>query len=347
MREQLFFDNWVALSKDEKISIMQEVINEKCLPMTIKSVKTFELNNLQFETVVFEMPYKCDKNCENEQCTENEPIEFIFVPGKKQQVLGWDSKTCKIEDEIIKFMEQEFLGYYEWWLIGNQEEIDYLEKEIEKAKQHNNKEKQEEYEQEIVEYRENVTDPSELKTIEEWLEYLDKNTTPIRTVDIMPMIVEVYPRGTEEINTELSDIFSFPTEDEWEYLYGGGSRSLFPWYGKEQLETALDVTLFMNVWSTKNDERHAKINKFVNESNAFGLFFDLDTYTGELVSSGCFSKGSDGGGSVCGGDGLFYVAPVISTFYSRNIYKIENYMQLIENRKIPENRCLYRRVIRL
>ena len=338
MREKLFLDNWIALSQDEKTSIMQEIINEKNLSMEIKSIETFGNNNI--ETVLFE------KTCVN---PDEKPKKFVFVPGKKQVVLGWDSKTCKLENEIIEFMEKQFLGKYEYLIEDIKENIEYVEERIEEAKQKGDKVEIEVeleiLELELAEYREYEKEPESLETIQEWIKHLDENTSPIRTVDISPMIVEVYPRPTENINKELGEIFSFPTEDEWEYMYGGGSQSLFPW-NAEHLNIALDVPEYINVRHTKDDERTARINKFALGWNIFGLYFDLDTYTGELVSSECFSKGSDGGSSICGGDGSFYVAPVISTFYSRDKH-VEGYMEMIKNRKIPENRCLYRRIVRL
>lgn len=91
--------------------------------------------------------------------------------------------------------------------------------------------------------------------------------------------------GREELIKRLSENnFSLPTEDEWEYLCGGGCRTLFPW----------GESFYHELMAKKNGVDNLK------KPNFFGLSIAYDSYQQEvLLDKGL--KGGDGGVSCCGG----------------------------------------------
>ncbi|MEK3793858.1 hypothetical protein MKX42_19170 [Paenibacillus sp. FSL R7-0204] len=139
----------------------------------------------------------------------------------------------------------------------------------------------------------------------------------------------------EWCESELPEGFTLPTEDEWEYLYGAGARTLFPW-GDE-----IDETMRL---------RHVSGSSVANAEdpyplelpNGLGLCFPGDPYKKELVLTpdGITGKGGDGGCNLHGGQGvaLGYL-PTATAF--RDPYESElEWEDLLD--------CLvYRRVVRL
>ena len=100
------------------------------------------------------------------------------------------------------------------------------------------------------------------------------------------------------------DGFSLPNLDEWEYLCGGGCRTLFPWGD--------DIDYNMNLfYYTK------KGNKYdLEEPNFFGLSIAYDPYKMEIIEADELTfKGGDGGCNVCGGFGEFLGYLSCSPYY--------------------------------
>jgi len=96
-----------------------------------------------------------------------------------------------------------------------------------------------------------------------------------------------------------------PSEDEWEYLYGAGCRTLFPW-GSE-----IDLSMRLRHLSPE-----AAGDYELERPNAFGLQFPGDPYKKEIVHTptGFTGKGGDGGLNLHGGYGPFaaYLPTAIS-----------------------------------
>ncbi len=89
----------------------------------------------------------------------------------------------------------------------------------------------------------------------------------------------------EELIKQLEDKnFSLLTEDEWEYLCGGGCRTLFPWGESFYNELMADKKGIKNL----------------EKPNFFGLLIAYDSYQMEVLLDKGF-KGGDGGVSCCGG----------------------------------------------
>ncbi|MDR1129693.1 MAG: SUMF1/EgtB/PvdO family nonheme iron enzyme [Prevotellaceae bacterium] len=91
--------------------------------------------------------------------------------------------------------------------------------------------------------------------------------------------------------------FSLPTEDEWEYLCGGGSRTLFRWGDSFDYE--------MKLHHFSGDSEQADTPYTLQLPNQFGLSIAYDPYKQEVVEkSEYFLKGGDGGCNICGGMGI-------------------------------------------
>lgn len=121
--------------------------------------------------------------------------------------------------------------------------------------------------------------------------------------------------------------FSLANLDEWEYLCGGGCRTLFPWGD--------DIDYNMNLfYYTK------KGNKYdLEEPNFFGLSIAYDPYKMEIIDNKSFSKGGDGGCNVCGGFGEFLGYLSCSPYFNQVIDYEEEYLNGDFN--------FYRRIIRI
>lgn len=99
----------------------------------------------------------------------------------------------------------------------------------------------------------------------------------------------------EELIQEIQGTgFRLPTEDEWEYLCGGGSRTFYPW--GDSIDYSKDYLYF-----EKND--HPEL--YLDIPNQFGLVIANNPYRYEvMMDSEWYLKGGDGGCNLCGGGGL-------------------------------------------
>ncbi|MBT2292297.1 hypothetical protein J7E73_24850 [Paenibacillus albidus] len=114
--------------------------------------------------------------------------------------------------------------------------------------------------------------------------------------------------------------FSLPSEEEWEYLYGGGCRTLFPWGDSFNYE--LKLRYFEEAVVGKTDEQEPYD---LEQPNFFGLCFTGDPYQYEVAAgpSDYVLKGGDGGGMLCGGMGpLVGYLPNTAVYY-RDIHSKE------------------------
>ncbi len=129
-------------------------------------------------------------------------------------------------------------------------------------------------------------------------DFLDDHQTPLRTVNIKPLLVEMNPFKYDcyefDSLTELTDDvckggFRLLTTDEWEYVYSGNSRTLFPWGNNCPVD----------------EMPYGEIKfKLHLQPNAFGVVYTGDTYDTELCADEEYRYG-DGGEAVCGSYGNF------------------------------------------
>ena len=89
--------------------------------------------------------------------------------------------------------------------------------------------------------------------------------------------------------------FALPTTDEWEYLCGGGCRTLFPW--GDDLPETLHLRYFE--YAKQQGEPYT-----LEQPHFFGLVIGFDPYRKEVLAGAApIFKGGDGGMNVCGGMG--------------------------------------------
>ncbi|MEC0125833.1 hypothetical protein [Paenibacillus pabuli] len=133
------------------------------------------------------------------------------------------------------------------------------------------------------------------------------------------------------------------TEDEWEYLYGGGCRTLFPW------GDSFDYTMKLKHFGSLEDPSLLEKDDRPYDlelSNFFGIQFAGDPYTYELTldpsdNGTMILKGGDGGAMICGGMGpLVGFLPATAVYYRDSNAGELDWEDMIDDMN-------YRRVIRL
>lgn len=123
----------------------------------------------------------------------------------------------------------------------------------------------------------------------------------------------------QTLKKEVHDqVFDLLTEDEWEYVNGGGTRRLFRW--SNDLERG-------------NNYQGRQITKKMNQENMFGLFFETSNHAWELTDSNHLKmeKMSDNGIP------LFDSLPLASYYRSRQI--------LSEEKELLPSDFIYRKAI--
>lgn len=318
MKNSINLVDWEKLSKDEKFNFIENILKTKNLNFTIKGLETFEQNQVKLETFV--LSYGED--------------EFVFIPGCDNVTLGWDIDKCNLGENVIKVFEECCKENLEYEKEVYEENKEYYEEEIEKAKKNNDEKKV----NELIEDMKDELEYFEEKKIEadEYLNILYKNikenVSPLRTVNIGSMIVE-RDLSNKYFNKNQEIKFSLPTEDEYEYLCNGGTRTFFRW--GDSLEDELICMSYRGMASNNYPDEYKEV---LYIPNMFGLYIAYNSYIYEVLESpNNIVKGGDGGCSLCGGDGPIYFAPCYSAFYRESI--------VIND--VVKNFCGYRRIIRL
>lgn len=323
MDKRLYLLEWNKTNTEDKKRIIEQIINEKKIPLVIIGTELFSQNDVSVETVV--MKY--------------EESEFVFIPGMENITLGWDEKT-PLNEGVIRDIKEDKAEEIETMKSECDEIREDYEEQIENAKESGNKEKAEELieemNDELAGYEEYIhIDIDEY--VEIFKKKLSSSCSDIRKVTVNPMIVErdlISVSGYDsysEFKDKLNETdFTLPTEDEYEYICTGGKRTLFRWGDslKEQLDSIYKI-------GTASDDEN-----ILYEPNMFGLHILYDSYMYELVDDECFYKGGDGGCSLCGGEGAIGVAPVFVTFSRPCISDNIGW-------DIEKQYCYYRRILRI
>lgn len=273
---------------------------------------------------------------------------FVYVAGQKNVILGWDIDQCSLGRGVLDKLQEECEAGYDYYQNNIEDLRAYYEKNITKAKNDGDFGKVEtltlEMEEEIECVKGEWIDSgctSWENFISKWNENLSCCLSPLRTADIGDMIVEVDSRYIEEdapsliqaVHSLKEGPFTLATEDEWEYLCNCGARTLFRW--GDTLDNVLDEIYNVGCVSKKNEIT----SSVLNQNNNFGLFISYNSYKMEIIDSTQYTKGGDGGCSICGGDGPIYVLPCYTAFYR---YPVDENEQ-----SLSKHYYSYRRMIRL
>ncbi|MFS0557838.1 hypothetical protein [Brevibacillus sp. 179-C9.3 HS] len=133
------------------------------------------------------------------------------------------------------------------------------------------------------------------------LDYLSTVFSPVREAESAASNADGRLVNYREIIKEFNQQgFSLLTEDEWEYVCGGGTKRIF----NEQL----DPCLLEDICKQRRYYTNANLEK----PNSFGLYIAYDPYMYELVNSRCYAKGGDGGAATHGGYYKNGIAPMLS-----------------------------------
>mgnify|MGYP002509038596 FL=1 len=253
---------------------------------------------------------------------EYEGSQFIFVPGQKHVTLGWDTDRCPLGDGVLEGLRKEFALGHRHYQKEMEDMKAYYERQIIKAETNGDAVKGDRLRREQEEDLKNLEE--EMKEggyeswgdfMRKWKEHLSRCLSPLRTADIGDLIVEVDSRYLEEDAPSLEQAvlllkegpFTLATEDEWEYLCNGGTRTLFRW--GDTLSGVM--TEIYNVGAVSD----AREKLILEQPNMLGLYIAYDSYKKEIIDNVQYTKGGDGGGSLCGGDGVIHVLPCYTAFY--------------------------------
>lgn len=286
---------------------------------------------------------------------EYEGSQFVYVAGQKNVTLGWDIEQCPIGEELRNALRKEFELSYEYYQDLRTELLEEYQEQIMEASSSGDSKKTKELKSELEDELKDFDEEMLAKGYTSWESFMTKWTenlsqclSPLRTVDIGDMIVEVDSRYIEENAESLSHIvsilknglFTLATEDEWEYLCNGGTRTLFRWGDflddniRNDIYDAGIVSRALTVSEDHEDEISA-----LQQPNMLGLFISYNSYKFEIIDNIQYVKGGDGGGSLCGGDGPIYVFPCYTAFYRYEVH---------EGRYgLSKNFYSYRRIIRM
>ena len=264
--------------------------------------------------------------------------EFVFVPGDKV-VLGYEGYPKNLSNESLEqlkyFLENpnEFLEEYIKNNFSKIREVTIKPMLVERKLQivgwrKSNLEELKDYDIELLnEYNKFKSEDYNRLTLDETARF----TKIENNIEI-----ELYDNITyDELCHNLKDEdFSLPNLDEWEYLCGGGCRTLFPW-GND-----IDYNMNLLHYSKKRDNKYD-----LEEPNFFGLSIAYDPYKMEIIEADeLMYKGGDGGCNICGGSGMFLGYLPCSPYY--NPEPIEDEYDENDN-ELHGDFDFYRRIIRI
>lgn len=321
--DKLYRENYQKLPRNEREVILKDLANTKP-GFIFKCFERFERFGQITDTAVYEF----------------ENSEFIFVPGDTVK-LGWDSFAIGMDSatrkELMKSLEDYGVTNLQEFLKENMSEVRTVNIRPMLVERKLNDigwmrvdfESIDSSEDERV--RKAIEDVKsggcQQYIINEELR-LTKNNDEI-TADIYEPI-----SYDEFINDIIESGFRIPTEDEWEYLCGGGARTLFRW--GDSFDYDMHLYHFEEITPNKTEYD-------LEKANQFGISIGYDPYKYEvLMDSKQFLKGGDGGCNICGGLGLVLGYLPVSTYY-RDI----NTFELDYEEDLDGDFTFYRRIIRL
>ncbi|QQS86709.1 hypothetical protein [Fusobacterium canifelinum] len=315
--KDLYNDIYSKLSEEKKKEILKNLA--KKYNMEILRFETFSKYSKSTFTAVFK--YK--------------ESEFVFVPGDTV-TLGYEDLPKNLSNETIEGLKY-CLDESEDWNTVLEE---YIRDNFSKLRKATIKPMLVERKLQTVAWRK-----SNLEELKDYDIDLLKDYNEFKSSDYNRLTLDETARFTKvgaDIEIELYDDISYEelcenlkeegfflaNLDEWEYLCGGGCRTLFPW-GDD-----LDYNMNLLYFSKKGNDKYD-----LEEPNFFGLSIAYDPYKMEIIDNKSFSKGGDGGCNICGGYGDFLGYLPSSPYFNQVI----DY----EEEDLNGDFNFYRRIIRI
>ena len=357
-------DVWQELNAQDKEKWMRELVRQLPEGMTYEGLQTFERFGQRTQTGVF----------------IQEGQRFVFVPGS-QVTLGWsqwqdgmDEKTSTDLHEAASNYGVQDVGMFLASQMSPVREVHIspmlVECEttslgwIEVTEEEAYAQEHEDFPEALVAFKQSGLNEYELHL---QFRLIRDNGGKVQIlwfnegIEIEDVIKEEKEAG-----------FDLLTEDEWEYIYGGGCRTLFPWgdsfdytlrlkhFGslhhaenaeRMSIDTGIDIDSDSNTDRDTGTDRTSSMLTGVNRHgyelelpNFFGVQFAGDPYNYELTlgpDGEVMPKGGDGGNLICEGTGpLLGYLPAASVFYRDvNVSELD-WEELMDT-------LYYRRIIRL
>ncbi|WP_339832796.1 hypothetical protein [Paenibacillus sp. FSL R7-0272] len=308
---------WQGLSEQDKQEWMQRIALQLPEGMQYEGLQTFERYGQRTQTGVF---------------TQDEQ-RFVFVPGD-QVTLGWEKWHHGMDKETTADLHETASSYgiedVQSFLAGQMSPVRevnigpmLVECEtislgwIEVTEEEAFAQEHDDFPKALAEFKESGLNEYELH-----LEFkLIQDQGEVRIL--------WFNEGIELediVKEETAAGFSLLTEDEWEYIYGGGCRTLFPW--GDSFDYTMRLRHLGKPESPVQSEQASADTETDGEHhhpydlelpNFFGVQFAGDPYKYELTLGAdgeVMPKGGDGGALICGGTGpLLSFLPAASVFF--------------------------------
>jgi hypothetical protein len=286
-----------ALSVEEKEALLRRIAATKS-GFTFLEMKRFEAFGASTDTAIFRYKDGCD---------------FVFVPGDTV-TLGWDGALSTMNEETRSDIA-ETLAEYDITDIDR-----FLRDSCTPIRTASVPSMLAEREVQEIGWFDVSPDAPAIQKNKELRGYLRKylslkdpgtyewnNTLKLRYAD-GKLCAQLYAGiGYHALLEKIRSAgFYLPTEDEWEYLCGGGARTLWRW------GDSYDYDMSVPYFEIESSEE----SRDISAPNQFGLVIAFNPYRYEAVSGGtAILKGGDGGGNICGGMGLALGFLPTATYY--------------------------------
>ena len=328
--ENLYNEAYSLLPMEEKKEILESLA--KKYNMELLRFETFSKYSKSTFTAIFK--YK--------------ESEFVFVPGDTV-TLGYEGLPKNLSDETLEALNS---------CLDETEDLDtvlgeYIRDNFSKLRKVTIKPMLVERDLQTVAWRK--SDLEELKDfdidlLKDYNEFKSSNYNRL-TLDETARFtkvgndieIELYNVVTyDEVYEDLKEEgFSLASLDEWEYLCGGGCRTLFPW-GDD-----LDYNMNLLYFSKEDNDKYD-----LEEPNFFGLSIAYDPYKMEIIEADELTfKGGDGGCNVCGGFGEFLGYLSCSPYYTQKpvgaINIVDDSIVSEYDDELDGDFNFYRRIIRI